>query len=115
MPKNDDKKEVKEEKILVATTETKKETGTDVDEYNPVTDKKKRKCRDIICLILFTAFWAIVIAIMIYQKVWDNSANTLLLIEPHDTYRRRCGHNASMQMDAQATDYSYVVSSFDQF
>ncbi|CAL5979328.1 Plasma-membrane_choline transporter and transmembrane domain-containing protein [Hexamita inflata] len=79
-------------------------------EYSPIADKSKRKCRDIFCLLLFTAFWGLCFAICIYHKVWDNSAQAKLMLEPHDRLRRRCGHNHADQQDMLAADYSKIVT-----
>ncbi|CAL6044999.1 Plasma-membrane_choline transporter and transmembrane domain-containing protein [Hexamita inflata] len=79
-------------------------------EYSPIADKSKRKCRDIFCLLLFTAFWGLCFAICIYHKVWNNSAQAKLMLEPHDRLRRRCGHDHAAQQDMLAADYSKIVT-----
>ncbi|CAL6105719.1 Plasma-membrane_choline transporter and transmembrane domain-containing protein [Hexamita inflata] len=84
-------------------------------EYSPIADKSKRKCRDIFCLLLFTAFWGLCFAICIYHKVWDNSAHAKLMLEPHDRLRRRCGHDHADQQDMLAADFSKVVTDSKDF
>jgi len=39
---------------------------------SPVANKGQRKCRDVLCIILFAAFWILCITILFMNKLWVN-------------------------------------------
>ncbi|CAL6105721.1 Plasma-membrane_choline transporter and transmembrane domain-containing protein [Hexamita inflata] len=106
----------KKDKNLVLQPATEKPSAEEAaPEYNPIADKSKRKCRDMFCLLLFTAFWGLCFAICIYHEVWNNNTQAKLLMQPHDRLRRRCGYDSASQQDMLATDYSKLLNDTADF
>jgi hypothetical protein len=76
----------------------------------------QRKCRDLLCLILFTAFWGGCFFCIYYYNLINYYGNYLVLVQPFDKFRRRCGYAANVnesvgvnQPDLLAMDYSQIV------
>lgn len=76
----------------------------------------KRKCRDILCLILFTGFWGFCFYLIYSFSLWNYAENALVLVQPFDSYRRRCGSPPDAtglpginQPDRFSFDYSKII------
>lgn len=75
-------------------------------EKSPISEK--RKCRDIICVILFTAFWGACAYIIYSFRLWEHYQNILVQVQPFDMMRRGCGRNDLL--DALSVDYSKIAN-----
>lgn len=74
-----------------------------------------RKCRDVLCFILFVFYYAAIIGLGIYLKLWENWSKRTIMFEPFDHMRRRCGHERDEYVDQLATDYSKLISQSSDF
>ena len=74
-----------------------------------------RKCRDLCCFVLFVFYYAAIIGLGIYLKLWGNWSKRTIMFEPFDHMRRRCGHGQDEYADKLATDYSKLIAQKSDF
>lgn len=80
----------------------------------PIVSSQRRKFRDIACLVIFLAFWALVVYILVQAKVVTNLRRAFYVVQPGDGFRRLCATSAEDQPDVLAVDYSPVISTADE-
>ena len=100
--------------ILIA-TEQQAQRPASLNLRNDSPVNMNRKCRDLCCFILFVFYYAAVIGLGIYLKLWENWSRRTIMFDPFDHMRRRCGHEAEDYTDKLATDYSKLITQSSDF